>query len=185
MLKPLFLFVILLSSSVAMPATLEKVTIPEKKEVAGKELFLNGIGIRRGTFLNIKVYVGGLYIPSKSQNIEAILKMPFPKQISMNFLRDVPKEETQEAWKEGFVAAVPKEKKKRLMKYLEELNSKMPNLKKKEVMIANFLDEGVEIIINDKQVATIGNKEFSEALFSIWFIEARDERLRDELLGKN
>ena len=102
----------------------------------------------------------------------------------MNFLRDVPKEETRGAWTEGFVAAVPEKKRLPLMKYLDELNSKMPDIKKKGVMIANFLDEGVEIIINGNTFKPIGNKDFSKALFSIWFIEARDKRLREELLGK-
>ena len=48
----------------AVPAgagTLAGVTLPDTAQVAGKDLVLNGLGLRK-KFV-IKVYVGGLYLP--------------------------------------------------------------------------------------------------------------------------
>jgi hypothetical protein len=182
MLKIIVLFFSLILNIYA--AEFQGVKVPDKINIEEKELVLNGIGMRRGTFLNVKVYVGALYVLKKSKEAKTILSLENPKHISMHFLRDVPKEETRGAWTEGFEVAVPKEDQKLLKKYLNELNGLMPDINKKEVMAINFLDKGVEVFINKKKIATIGNKKFSQALFSIWFIKPRDERLMEELLGK-
>jgi hypothetical protein len=162
----------------------EGITIPDKMTLAGKELVLNGMGVRRATFFNIKVYVGGLYVSQKSTDAKAILEQPLPKYITMNFLRDVDSDSLTDAWKEGFVAAVPEAKRKALMPALEEFNKAMGNIKKEQTILVSFLETGVEVVFNGKKSGPIGNAEFSKALFSIWFVNARDEELRDELLGK-
>ena len=182
MLKTAVLFFILILNTYS--AEFQGVKVPDKLTIEEKELVLNGIGMRRGTFLNVKVYVGALYVLKKSNDANTILSLDNPKHISMNFLRDVPKEETRGAWTEGFEVAVPKEDQKSLKKYLNELNGLMPDINKKEVLAINFLDKGVEVFINNKKVGTVGNKKFAQALFSIWFIKPRDERLMKELLGK-
>jgi hypothetical protein len=42
------------------------VKVPDSAKAGGTDLVLNGLGIRKATFLNVKVYVAGLYLPQKS-----------------------------------------------------------------------------------------------------------------------
>ena len=59
----------LLALFLALPAaagTLAGVTLPDKADVDGKSLVLNGMGLRKK--LVIKVYVGGLYLPQKEKS---------------------------------------------------------------------------------------------------------------------
>lgn len=160
------------------------VTVPEKVNVAAVELLLNGQGIRRGTLFNFKVYVGSLYLSKKSQDIKEVLGLDLPKQIRMNFLRDVDSDSLNEAWAEGFKAAVPQKEREKLKNFFHAFIKSMDNIRKKEAIILNFLKKGVEVTIANKPPIIIGNEHFAKALFSIWFINARDEDLRDGMLGK-
>jgi hypothetical protein len=59
---------------VALPAaagSLAGVNLPDKVEVKGQSLVLNGLGLRTKFF--IKVYVGGLYLPQKEKAPAKIL----------------------------------------------------------------------------------------------------------------
>jgi hypothetical protein len=161
------------------------VSIPDTMKIKGSDLLLNGIGVRRATFLRIKVYVGGLYLLKKTNKTEEILSQPYPKFISMNFIRDVDKEDLQKAWLEGLEAAVQKNKRAPLMKAFNEFNSRMVDIKKGQSILLTFTKEGIETSIAGNKKPLISNSEFSRALLSVWFINARDEELRDELMGKN
>ena len=161
------------------------VKIPDTMKVNGSDLMLNGIGVRRATFLRIKVYVGGLYLTKKTNKTEEILSQPYPKYISMNFIRDVDKEDLQKAWFEGLEAAVEKSKRAPLMKAFNEFNSRMVDIKKGQSILITFTKKGVETEVAGTKKPLIANSDFSRALLSVWFINARDEELRDELMGKN
>lgn len=183
MLKLLFavLSISLLSSPLALE--IKGIKVPSTVKVGNKELILNGAGTRRGTFLNVKVYIGALYLSKKSRIAANVLNQPFPKYVSMTFLRDANKEDLVGAWKEGFSAAVPKEKQKALLTDFNKFLEKIGGIKKKEQILLTFLDEGVIVSFNGKKYPAIGNKDFAQALFSIWFVNPADESLRDELLG--
>ncbi|MCF8058612.1 MAG: chalcone isomerase family protein [Bacteriovoracaceae bacterium] len=184
-MKKTILIASLILSNLTFSAEKGGVTVPDKMKLNESELVLNGVGIRRATFLNIKVYIGSLYTPQKSTDTATILNMPFPKHISMNFVRDVDKEDLQGAWKEGFEAAVPEAERKAMMVHLEAFNKTMGDIKKNQAILINFLNNGVEVSFNGTKHPLIGDANFSKALLSIWFVNARDEELRDEMLGKN
>lgn len=172
-----------LSMMSAFSAEKAEVKVPDTMNLAGKNLVLNGMGIRRATWLNIKVYVGSLYVSEKSKDPNVIIDQPNPKHISMTFVRDVDKDSLIGGWTEGFEAAVKEPLRSKLMPYLKEFNSRMGDIKKKQRILINFLDDGVELTFNGKTDSKIGTKEFSKALLSIWFVNARDKDLRDEMLG--
>ena len=67
-------------------------------EVEGTKLHLNGIGLRKATFLRFKVYWGALYLTERSSDAEAILASPTPKQARLRFLRDVGVEKLKDAF---------------------------------------------------------------------------------------
>ncbi len=163
----------------------EGVKVPDRIKVANKELVLNGSGVRHATFLNVNVYVGSLYLLNKTTDVKKVLNLPYPKQVSMNFIRDVTKDELIGAWKEGFEAAVSKEERASLSQVFKTFLEKMDAMKKNDAIYLRFLKEGVEYTIKGKNFGPIGGSDFSRALLSIWFINARDEGLRDGMLGKN
>ena len=43
-----------------------KVKVPDSVKAGNTDLVLNGLGIRKATFVKVKVYVAGLYLPQKS-----------------------------------------------------------------------------------------------------------------------
>lgn len=161
------------------------ITVPDTMTIAGKEIKLNGVGVRRATFLRIKVYVGALYLEKKTNKVEEILSSPYPKHLSMSFIRDVDKEDLQKAWLEGLEAAIKKADRAPLMKSFNEFNSHMVDIKKGQSILITFQKEGVEVTVAGTKKPLIKDSNFSRALLSIWFLNARDEELRDELMGKN
>ena len=54
------------------------VSLPEKATVEGRTLILNGMGLRKATWLRVKVSVAGLYLEEKSLDAEDILRRVFP-----------------------------------------------------------------------------------------------------------
>ncbi len=160
------------------------ISIPDKVTIDGKELQLNGIGVRRATFLRIKVYVGGLYLEKKTQKVEEILSSSYPKYIPMHFMRDVDKEDLQEAWLEGLKAAVKEADRKEIMKSFNEFNSNMADIKKGQSILITLKKDGVQMSFAGKKTF-IKNQKLSRAILSIWFINAKDEQLRDEFMGKS
>lgn len=100
--------VLVLAAGLSAPlgaGTLAGVTLPDKAEVAGQELVLNGLGLR--TKLFIKVYVGGLYLPQKEKTAGTILAADAPRRMVLHFIYDVSKEQMCEAWHEGLEANTP------------------------------------------------------------------------------
>ncbi len=183
-MKTLTISILLLISSLTFAAKKADVELPDTMSLEGKELVLNGIGIRRATIFNVKVYVGGLYVLKKSQNSNEIINQDNPKHITMKFVRDVDADDLQDAWLEGFKAAVTEADRKPLMEAFNKFNATMRDMEEGEAILINFLDQGVQVSVKGQKHPFIGDKAFSKALLSIWFINARDERLRDELLGK-
>ena len=102
------------------------VSVPDSTHLAGKELLLNGAGVR--SKLLIKVYVGALYVAEKTGSAAAVLEAPAPQRISLRLLRDLDAASLQEALDEGLrnnlsaaelaAQAGPAEQLARLMKSL-------------------------------------------------------------------
>ena len=183
-MKTLALIFSLLVSSSLFAAEKGGVKLDDKMTVAGKELVLNGIGIRRATIFNVHVYVGGLYLQEKTQDPAKVIAAPNPKHITMKFVRSVDADDLQGAWLEGFEAAVKEDVRKPMMEAFNKFNATMQDVEEGDAMEINFLDQGVQISVKGQKHPFIGDAKFSQALLSIWFINARDEELRDELLGK-
>src|SRR4051812_45530354 len=77
---------------------LEGVKMPDTKIVAGKNLVLNGMGMREATMFKVDVYVAGLYLESPSQDASAILNSPGVKHVDLHFVREVEAKDIREAW---------------------------------------------------------------------------------------
>jgi hypothetical protein len=100
MRKASFVLLALLPALAAPAGELEGVKLPDQVTVSGRNLVLNGLGVREATVLMVNVYVAGLYLEAKSSDPAAILDPGQPKQIVMKFVRSVGKEKLTEAFTE-------------------------------------------------------------------------------------
>ena len=83
------LAVVLVSAAPALAATCQNVTFPDSVKAGNAELLLNGLGLRKATMFNVKVYVAGLYLPQKSSDAGQILAANRPWRLELRFVRDV------------------------------------------------------------------------------------------------
>jgi hypothetical protein len=180
MKKLLYLFLVTLSLQLTA-ATLDSVTLPDSVKVEGKDLVLNGIGIRKATFLKVKVYYGGLYLEQKTKDPSAFLATPGPKQIIMHFVRDVDAKKLRDAFSEGMEAA--NKNHASFKTQMDKFNSYIVDVVKGDEFIIGFLADGVLFSAKGKASEKILGADFSHALLNIWFTNARDTGLRAGLLG--
>ena len=82
-------------TAVASAADLAGVSVPDSAQVAGANLTLNGVGLRKKFF--VKIYVGGLYLPQKSADAAAIAASTGPDRILMHMIYEVSKEQFADA----------------------------------------------------------------------------------------
>ena len=88
----------------AMPAAateLAGVSLPDSVTVAGRQLVLNGIGLRTYSILGIRIYVAGLYLQQRTSDPVAILRSPGIKLLDFRFLRDVEASDARRSWQQG------------------------------------------------------------------------------------
>jgi hypothetical protein len=161
-------------------ATLDEVTLPDIVKIEGRDLILNGIGIRKATFLKVKVYYGGLYLEQKTKDQNTFLNTSSSKQIIMHFVREVSAKKLRDAFSEGIEAA--NKNYASLKTQTDKFNSSVVDVVKGDQFIITFLKDTVLFTTKDK-TTVIKDQDFSYALLNIWFINARDEGLRSGLLG--
>ena len=75
-------------------------SFPASINVDGKELFLNGTGLRKK--LIFKVYTAGLYLEQKSQSAEEILNSEGLKVLQLQYHRDIDTDAAIQAFKDSF-----------------------------------------------------------------------------------
>jgi len=141
------------------------------------------MGTRKATWIKVKVYVGGLYMEKKSKDFNTFLNEKSPKQIIMKFVRNVDGEDMIDGWKEAFGNAVAKDKHPALQPRMDKFYTYFSDIKKGQTIVFNFLKDGVESTVSGQKKEKIKGFDFTNALLSVWFINAKDEGLKEGLLG--
>jgi hypothetical protein len=170
-----------LLSSLVFAADKDGISFSDKVTVDGKELILNGIGIRKATIFKVKVYYGAFYLDQKSKDPASFLTSNSPKQIIMNFVHDVEAKKLITGFNEGLEAA-----NKNYLKFsnqMEKFNSTLENVVKGDKIIITFMQDGVLVNVKGKIKEKILGADFSQAILNIWFINPGDPGLRDGLLS--
>lgn len=163
-----FLLLALLSplSSPATAGTLADVTMPDKIDVQGQSLVLNGMGLRKK--LVIKVYVGSLYLPAKESSAAKILAADSPRRMVMSFLFGVSKSQMCDAWKEGLADNSPKASDE-VKKGFATLCSWMEDIDSGKSLVLTYLPgQGTQVEVNGKSKGTIPGKAVSDAALATW-----------------
>ena len=91
----------LLLAGAVSAGELAGVRLPDRTAAEGKDLVLNGMGLRKA-YAVAKVYVAGLYLERKSASADEILGSSSVRKIVLHFVRDVSREQITGAWSEGF-----------------------------------------------------------------------------------
>lgn len=171
---------------VAVPATAAEcgnITMPDSVAVNGQTMTLNGMGIRKATFLKIKVYVAGLYLADKSGDPSAIVSVDQPWRLVLNFVRDVGAKDIRDAWQDGFKKNAADQLAK-LQDRIDTLRGHMVDFKKSDRLIFSYSPgAGTSVLVNDRETGTILGADFGSALIAIWLGDPPNGDLKQGLLG--
>jgi Chalcone isomerase-like len=167
----------------AVGATCDDVEFPDGVSADGHALVLNGLGLRKATFLNVKVYVAGLYLPQKSADAGQILGTGQDWQLVLRFVRDVDASDMREAFQEGFEKTgadlTP------LRPRIDALTGMLVDFKEGQaVSFTSDPAKGVAVAVDGAGKGAVEGEDFAAALLAIWLgPEPPNKDLKSGLLG--
>lgn len=167
----------------ALAAEVAGVRFADQVTVGNAPLFLNGVGIRRVTVFNVKVYVAGLYVAARTRSATEILRVDRPKACMLVMKRDVSSDEGAGAFRKGIERSAGSDAPK-VRPEIEAFARWIPSMRQGQGLTATFTpDSGVVITSTAKKDQFRGTVSFGTALFGVW-IGPRpvDEDLRESLL---
>ena len=155
-----------LAAATAGAATVAGVKVDDTTSVNNQNLVLNGAALRK-KFV-VKVYVGGLYLPTKQTSATTILATDAPRRMVMHFLYSVSKEQMAEAWAEGLADNTPNASPevKTAFKTLESWMEDVP--KGNRIVLTYVPGIGTTVEVNGKNKGTLGGKAVSDAILNTW-----------------
>jgi hypothetical protein len=187
-MKATTLSAVVLSLTLALPAFAKDkevggVKFPETLSVEGKELKLNGAGVR--TKAIFKVYAAGLYVETPSKDAAQILSADQIRRVRLLMLRDLEKAKITDAITEG-VQKNNKAQVAALKQRLDTFNAAIPDLKKGDELTITYVPgKGTRVQSKSGQEISVEGKDFADALFGVWLgKDPADDDLKEGLLGK-
>jgi chalcone isomerase-like protein len=156
---------------------------PEHVQVNGSDLALNGLGVRKATFLKINVYVAALYVAHPQRNPTVLVDSDTAQELVLHFVRDVGAADLRKAFLEAFERAPPLSAS--LQERIAKLNSWMVDVKTGQRMtFVRLPHTGVQVSVNGVPRGTIEGDDFARAFISIWLgPEPPNPELKSGLLG--
>jgi hypothetical protein len=147
--------------------TLNGVTMPATIDVDGHTLLLNGMALRK-KFI-IKVYVGGLYLSSKSSSSDEILAADAPWQMVMHFISGHgSKGKMCGAWNDGLKDNTPAASAE-LTQQFADLCGMMVDIKNGESLVLTYVPAtGTKVEIAGTERGVVAGKAFGDAVLRCW-----------------
>ena len=146
------------------------IDIPETVQLAAgtPPLVLNGAGIRKKFFF--KIYVAGLYLPSRQTTTEVILDMPGPKRVHMHFLyKEVERDKLVTGWQEGFENNLETNEFEKVASRLAKFNQLFRTMHRGDVIDLDYQpEEGTQVLFNGELQGRIEGDDFYAALLQVW-----------------
>ena len=160
------------------------VDFPEHVQVNGTDLNLNGLGMRKATFLKVSVYVAALYVTRASHDPQPLIDPGTPAELTLHFVRNVGVGDLKNAWKEGF-ERVAKDQMATLGARVNLLDSWMSDIKTGQTLsFVRLPGMGIQVSVNGAVKGTITGDDFSRAFVAIWLgPEPPNPELKSGLLG--
>jgi hypothetical protein len=159
------------------------VTFPDQVQVDGSALALNGLGLRQATAFKVNVYVAALYVPKTSNDPAALLAASGPRELVLQFVRDVGSDDLKKGWNEGFEKNA-KGDLPALKDRIATFNGWMTDMRTGQKL--TFIQKpgiGVDVNVNGAAKGTIKGDDFAKALFSIWLADPPNPEIKSGLLG--
>lgn len=172
-------------SAPAMALTVGDVDVPDTYSAMGQELTLNGAGTRSKWFMDL--YVGGLYVPEKLNDGQAIINADEPQAITLHITSDmITSERMTEATMDGFKASTDGDLSAIQSEIDQFLSVFQEEIKTGDVFDLVYLpEEGVRVLKNGEVRDTVGGLAFKKALFGIWLSDKpAQEDLKEKMLGQ-
>ncbi len=175
-------------AGVAHAAEVAGVKLEDSVKVAGKELKLNGAGVR--TRIVVKVYVLGLYLTDKKDTPAAVFDATGPRRFTLTMMREVTGDELGQAFLAGISANTDKAERSKFVNQLAQFGDafvSIPQAKKGDTVTVDWVpDTGTLMYFNGKQQGeAMKDLGFYNALLKIWLGEKPvDSSLKPALLGK-
>lgn len=181
----------LVAASASLPA-LAAVTVggtrfDDTVQLAGKELKLNGAGVR--TKVVFKVYAVGLYLAEKASTTADVLRQDGPRRVTMVMLREVPADTFANAFFEGLTQNTSKAEQSRLGQQMRQFNDVFTtgeSLKKGDVVHLDWIPgSGTQCFRNGVKLGDpLPDVAFYNAVLRIWLGDHPvDDSLKPALLG--
>ena len=146
------------------------IDLPETVQLSAgtSPLVLNGAGIRKKFFF--KIYVAGLYLPSRQTSSKAILDIPGPKRVHMHFLyKEVERDKLVTGWQESFENNLDSARLAQLAPRLAKFNQLFRTMHRGDVIYLDYQpEEGTQVLFNGELQGRIEGDDFYAALLQVW-----------------
>ena len=167
----------------AQTKEIEDVDFPTSMTINNQQTILNGGGLREKLGF-IDLYVGGLYVKSKTQDADKIIMADEEMGIRIVIVSSlVSRENFIEALEEGFNNTTAGEHTK---EQIEEFKKCFTDpFVENDIVVLNYVPgKGVHLLMNGDQKGTIKGLSFKQALFGIWLGgKPADDDLKEGMLG--
>jgi len=171
----------------AMAAEVAGVKFPDTAKVGGKELQLNGLGVR--TKFIVKVYAAGLYLQQKESTVEDVLKADGPRRMQLIMMRDISSDDFGNAFMTGLNNNVDKNDKSKIVTQISkfgEMFAQIEGLKKGDVLDLDWVPgTGTQCYLNNKKIGDVTpDVIFYNSILKIWLGDKpADSSLKPKLLA--
>lgn len=157
----------------------------EIKTDDGQTLVLNGAGLREKFWVD--VYVGSLYLPQRSSDVAAILALPGPWRMQLDFVyKEVAQQKLLDSWREGFEKNQDAESLRQLQSRIDDFNRLFDSsaVARDRYRFDYEPGSGTRVSKNGAALGIIPGADFSTALLEIWLgNDPADKGLKKDLLG--
>ncbi len=167
--------------AVASAGELAGVNLPDQATVGGSAMVLNGMGLREKYFID--VYVGGLYLPSKTTSSSEAVSVDASKRIVMHFLyKVVTADQLAETFREGFAIADPDGA---LSDKVDALCAMMSDVHSGDEIVLDYVPgTGTTVSVRGEVKGTVAGKGFMAALWSVYLgPKPPTEKLKRGMMG--
>ena len=167
-------------------AEVSGIKVDDKATVGGQELVLNGAGMR--TRLFIKVYVGALYVPQKTNNTQGVVGPNQPRRMTLALQRDIGADQLLEALRAGLAennSQADLDAIKPQVDQFATIFKSVGEAKAGQMLVIDYIPaEGTRVSLDGAVKGTIAGEAFNKALVSTWLGDKPvQESLKKALLG--
>lgn len=163
------------------------VKIDDAATVGGKELKLNGAGMR--AILFVKFYAVGLYLPEKKSTLAEVQALSGPRRVSLTVQRDISSDELGQLFITSMNKNSTKEEKAKVVNQtvkFGEMFASMDKVVKGDIITLDWIPgTGTVSSVNGKKIGeALPGIDFYNAVLRIWLGDMPvQESVKKDLLG--